>query len=581
MHDDNWRKSEQFAAHLRALAQQGEALKVVRDLQTRLSHTVDNSEVYLQLAKHLEILGRDDASREVLEKGCDLAPSVDLYIAYIDFLTEHNETDVATSVAARGISQFPENLLLRLREAFALPVVYHTSDEIALFQERISAKFQNIEANLDLGSADRRADAFAAVCGHTNFYLGYQMNDVREIQSRYGAFVHTIISSVHPTLVRPISVQSDWNNRRIRIGFVSTQFTSGKHVVERLFGGWLANIDQSRFETYFYNPRRSPDPTSVHILPGCENYRSVPGDLPSVATAILADRLDVLIFLDIGMTRRITPLSCMRLAPVQCMAWGHPITSGSPNVDYFLSSSLMEPANGDDHYSERLVRLSGLGVYYQRVAIPFESLDASRSHFGLREDATVYLCSQTSFKYIPAHDDLYPLIARFVPSAQFVFLTYNSAVKAALKDRLSRAFSFFGLDANSHCLFVPKASIHDFWALNMTSDVCLDSIGWSGFNTTVDAITCGLPVVTLPGRLMRGRHSFAILSQMGVTETIAADKTGYVDIAVRLGLDSEWRKFIVQKMSSHEDLIYKDTNCIRGLEEFLFEALRERHQQPL
>ena len=40
------------------------------------------------------------------------------------------------------------------------------------------------------------------------------------------------------------------------------------------------------------------------------------------------------------------------------MAWGHPETSGLPTIDYFLTSALMEPEDGDDHYTERLVRLA-------------------------------------------------------------------------------------------------------------------------------------------------------------------------------------------------------------------------------
>ena len=578
MLDDRWRKSEQFEAHLWALAERAEAHKAASDLRTKLSNTTDDSDIYLKLAKQLEILGKDDESRAVLEEGCNLAPSVDLYVAYINFLAERNETDTAIKAADRGAARFPQNLLLRLKAALTLPVCYRTRDEISFYRQRISTKFQDIEATVDLGSADRRADAFAAVCGHTNFYLAYQMDDIREFQIRYAAFVLKIITAIYPTLVRPLPIQPDWKDRRIRIGFLSTQFQSGGHVVERLFGDWIANIDRRRFETYFYNPRRSADPIPARIPSGCENYRHTPGDLPSVAAAILADRLDALIFFEIGTTRRITPLSCMRLASLQCMAWGYPITSGSPNVDYFLSSALMEPVNGDDHYSERLVRLPGLGVHYRRPGIPFASLNAARSYLGLREDAVVYLCSQSNFTYIPAHDDLYPLIARGVPPAQFVFLTHNSAIRDVLQERMRRAFSIFGLDAAAYCLFLPTLFSHDFWALNMAADVYLDSPEWSGFNTTIDAIACGLPVVTLPGLMMHGRHSFAILSHMGVTETIAADKIRYVEIAVRLGLDSEWRNFIVQKMASHEDRIYEDTNCIRGLEDFLLAALREKSQ---
>ena len=65
-----------------------------------------------------------------------------------------------------------------------------------------------------------------------------------------------------------------------------------------------------------------------------------------------------------------TQLAALRLAPIQCVTWGHPVTSGLPTVDYFLSSELMEPKDGQDHYSERLIRLPGIGVCYAKPVIP-------------------------------------------------------------------------------------------------------------------------------------------------------------------------------------------------------------------
>ncbi len=50
--------------------------------------------------------------------------------------------------------------------------------------------------------------------------------------------------------------------------------------------------------------------------------------------------------------------------------WGHPITSGLPTIDYFISSELMEPAQGDNHYSEKLIRLSNLGIAYAKPSLP-------------------------------------------------------------------------------------------------------------------------------------------------------------------------------------------------------------------
>ena len=57
-------------------------------------------------------------------------------------------------------------------------------------------------------------------------------------------------------------------------------------------------------------------------------------------------------------------VAATRNAPIQCMAWGHPITSGLPTMDYFLTSQLMEPSDGQSHYSEKLIELPGLSIEF-------------------------------------------------------------------------------------------------------------------------------------------------------------------------------------------------------------------------
>ena len=65
-------------------------------------------------------------------------------------------------------------------------------------------------------------------------------------------------------------------------------------------------------------------------------------------------------------------------------------------------------------------------------------------------------------------------------------------------------------------------------------DAMLDTLHWSGGNTSLDALACGLPIVTLPGPFMRGRQSAGMLSLLGVPELIARDRADYVAIATRL-----------------------------------------------
>ena len=141
-------------------------------------------------------------------------------------------------------------------------------------------------------------------------------------------------------------------------------------------------------------------------------------------------------------------------------------------------------------------------------------------------------------------------------------------IALVFKQRLAKAFEEQNLDIDRYCVFVPILLRDNYLNLNLICDVFLDSLGWSGGNTTLEAIACKLPVVTCPGEFMRGRHSYAILKMLKVTETIAQSKSEYIDIAVKLGLDSSWRQKIVQNIEANHPYLYDDLECIKGLEEF-------------
>jgi len=212
---------------------------------------------------------------------------------------------------------------------------------------------------------------------------------------------------------------------------------------------------------------------------------------------------------------------------VQCTTWGHPVTSGLPTIDHYLSSEAMEPPNGDAHYTEHLVRLPGLGIHY--TPPPITGLPMDRAALGISNNAVVYLSCQSLFKYLPRYDVIWPRIAARVPAAEFLFLaSHNGAGDMIFRQRLEQVFAQAGLDWRKHCIIVPRVPADAFSSLLRAGDVFLDSIGWSGCNSTLEAVDCGIPVVTTPTALMRGRHSAAILACMGMADRIAADEDEYV-----------------------------------------------------
>jgi len=268
-------------------------------------------------------------------------------------------------------------------------------------------------------------------------------------------------------------------------------------------------------------------------------------------------------------------LAAFRLAPVQCTSWGHPDTSGFPTVDYFLSSDLMEPENGQDHYCEKLVCLPNLSVYYEPMETAAAPVD--RTHFGLRDDLPLFICTQSLFKYLPQYDEVFPRIALETGACQIAFIGFSRAsiIGERFLRRLETAFSRFGLRMDDYVKMVPTLDPAHYKAFNQLADVFLDSIGWSGCNTTMEALACDLPVVSMPGELMRGRHTHAILKMIDLGETEGRNIDEYVAIAARLAKEPAWRKEISKKIARNRHLAYRDMECIRGLEQFIRRAVAE------
>jgi protein O-GlcNAc transferase len=359
---------------------------------------------------------------------------------------------------------------------------------------------------------------------------------------------------------------------RLRVGIVSGFFH--QHTVWTLMlRGWLTQFDRQRFMLFGYHTGTRRDDATILAASLCERFRvGLSGH--GWREAILADAPHVLIYPEFGMDPVAAGLAAQRLARVQCVSWGHPVTTGLPTIDHWLSSDAMEPVNGEDHYSEILVRLPGLGVHYEPCEPP--SLSLTRAELGLRPGATVYWSGQALYKYLPQYDEVFPRIAQELDDCQFVFIGFDRShnVTGLFRERLVRTFAEYGLDAAEHCVILPSLEHARFLAAIGLCDAVLDTIGWSGGKSTLEALTCDPAVVTLPGPLMRSRHTAAMLELMGATETIAGTVDEYVALAVRLARDAAWRTQIRLQVAANKYRLYRDRTTISALEDFLERVVR-------
>jgi predicted O-linked N-acetylglucosamine transferase (SPINDLY family) len=481
-------------------------------------------------------------------------------------LVHQSQADEAMDCFQKALQLKPELAEAYWHSQLILPILYDTQEQVRFWRQRFCRGLNNLSKQTALDTSEKRQQVLTGLeKAAFTFYLGYQGFNDRGVQRKYAKFVHRAMSASYPQWISPVPMPPLNNTGKIRIGYLSAHLRENSVANTTL--GWLKYADKQRFEIYSYHIGSKADFMTEQFRACSDRFYHIYDNLEAVCQQVIADQLHILVFPAIDMDAWTTQIAALRLAPVQCTTVGHPVTSGLPTVDYFLSSELMEPENGQQHYSERLVCLPNISVCYEKPSVP--QLTKTREDFGLREEAIVYLSCQSLFKYLPKFDYIFAKIAQRVPQAQFAFLSsHSTAITAKFKARLSRAFANFGLNSEDYCVVVPQQAHVDYLNLNLVSDIFLDTFSWSGFNSTMEAVACGLPIVTYPGKFMRSRHTYGILKMMGVMETIAQDEAEYVEIAARLGLDVHWRQEMRRKINERQNWIYDDRTCVTALESF-------------
>jgi len=496
-------------------------------------------------------------------------------------LYRQGKTAESRSHFQKAVKLDPENLEAKLGNCIGqIQLIHRSTEEIFQARENYRKALEELCNGIDLTNPAIRERAQGLVGTLQPFFLAYQGENDRELQAIYGDLMTRVQTACFPEWAgnhpSPPPLKS---GEPIRVGILSGFFC--RHSNWKIpINGWVENLNREEFQLYGYHTGWTTDEQTEIAKKSFYRFTEKLPTQEDWLKRITDDRLHILIIPEVGMDAMTPRLAAFRLAPVQCASWGHPDTTGFPTIDYYLSSDLMEPENGQDHYCEKLVRLPNLSIYYEPLDTPAAPVD--RAHFGLRDDLPLFICTQSLVKYLAQYDEVFPRIAMETGACQFTFIGYQRSptIEKQFLRRLETAFSRFGLRMEDYVKMVPYLDAAHYRALNLLADVFLDSIGWSGCNSTLEALACDLPVVTMPGELMRGRHTHAILKMMDIGDTEGRNMDEYVAIAARLAKEPDRRKEISEKIARNRRLAYRDMESVRGLEEFIRRAISKEKETP-
>jgi len=491
---------------------------------------------------------------------------------YGNALHAAGDAAAATAQFVRAVELDPQNA--RARFSLAMSPLRSVYDDTAQMEASRRA-FARSLAELDAWFTPARAASGAAAVGNAQpFYIAYHAVDARPLLLPYGKTAARLLAAgVKTPQPRAARRSVPLAQRRLRVGIAAAHIRSHS-VWNAITQGWSRHFDRKRIELTLFQLDRASDDETSRARREADHFVDGLTGLGDWAQAIVDADLDVLIYPEIGMHPLTTRLGAMRLARVQATSWGQPLTSGLPTIDLFISAQAFEPPAGATHYTERLLALPGIGVCVQPLSPTPVVPDYAA--LGLPEDEPLLLCPGTPFKYTPPGDPpLVAIAARLQArgAGRLVFFrSRRPGMDAQVERRMRQAFAKGGVDYDRTVVWIPTLDRARFFGLMTRAAAMLDTIGFSGFNTAVQGLEAGLPVVAFEGEFMRGRLASGPLRHLGLEELVATTPQAFVDIAMRLVEDDAWRAALAREIAQRRHALFHDVVSVRALEDALFEA---------
>ncbi len=112
-------------------------------------------------------------------------------------------------------------------------------------------------------------------------------------------------------------------------------------------------------------------------------------------------------------------------------------------------------------------------------------------------------------------------------------------------------------------------------ALMRASDVVLDPFPVGNAVLSLQALSVGAPVVTLPGEFLKSRLTLAMLERLQVLDLVAKSEADYARIALSVAHSEARRELLSSAIVRNAGHLFEDFRAVREWERFLKTIAKE------
>ena len=421
---------------------------------------------------------------------------------------------------------------------------------------------------------------FTTMSSYPVYSLAYHNNSNKEILGKVCKLIRKICPFVNYR--NPNISNIRWKaGEKLKVCFVSESL-SGDTSVLRDRIGIILNLPKEQFDVYyatFSNMElvKNRNPVAMSLYKKMKDrYIHLSNSMDDARKRLSSHNFHIIVYPDIGMKITQTFLAYSRIAPIQINTWGHSDTSGIDTVDYYITSKYFEVddiAEMQSHYSEKAIALPSFGTYYYSPVSMFVKEDLKpREYYNLSPDDHVYWCMQTFYKF---NDEFENIIAQIIRSDDKAIVLL-SVVIPFCRSHLARIINKIGKENANKIKFYPAKNKLDFYSLIKLSDVVLDPYPFGGCNSSLEAFDLGVPVVSMPSQFINGRFTYGFYQKMGIQDCLASTVDEYVETALKLVNNYDFRNSVVAKINKNKNLLFEDPESVKDWTKCLLD-LGEKH----
>ena len=332
-----------------------------------------------------------------------------------------------------------------------------------------------------------------------------------------------------------------WNgekyaHRRKRVAFISADFRI--HPVGYLLIEMIENFDKEKFElTGVFTG--TPDGSDLWKRYRCafDHYLDAK-NMPSLELAKLLRAMEIDIAIDLSGHTEGTKLDVLshRPAPVQMTYLGFPGTLGLPFIDYLIADPRIIPPESQQHYREKILYLPHCYLPRDTSVVP-SPVTPKRTDFGLPEEGFVFCSFNHDYKINPPMFKIWMDLLKEVPGSVLWLMKLNESAQANLTKEAIK----HGVDPARLVYATRVPRVEDHLARYRLAGLFLDTFPYNGHTTAGDALSAGLPVVTLCGNSFASRVAGSLMHDIGVNDLVSDSLQQYHDKALMFATNQDVR----------------------------------------